>query len=183
MPAASLKFGTEYTATIEATGTSGRAKTATTTFTTMAKPAGRPISTSINVTSATYGVAMPIVLTFGTSIPMKNRADIERRLFVQSSPAQRGIWSWQSATQVEYRPQNYWQTGTSVTVSTALAGMPVGNRTISGDHSASFTIGKDLEYVANAKTHMLTITSDGKTIKTFPLSAGRPASRPGPGTS
>jgi lipoprotein-anchoring transpeptidase ErfK/SrfK len=176
MPAHSLKFSTTYTATIEATSTSGQAKTVTTAFTTMAKPTGRPISTSVNVKDkASYGVAMPIVLTFGTAIPTKNRADIERRLFVQSSPQQRGIWSWQSSTQVAYRPQSYWQTGTSVTVSTALAGMPVGDRPIGGDHVATFTIGKDLEYVANAKTHMLTITSAGETIKTFPLSAGRPS--------
>jgi lipoprotein-anchoring transpeptidase ErfK/SrfK len=158
------------------TATGARLVADTTAFTTMAKPAGSPITTSINVKdNATYGVAMPIVVTFGTSIPKANRADIERRLFVQSSPAQRGIWSWQSATQVMYRPQTYWQTGTSVTVSTALAGMPVGSRPISGDQSATFTIGKDLEYVANAKTHMLTITSGGAAIKKFPISAGRPA--------
>ncbi len=176
MPAASLRFNQKYTATIEATTTSGQAKTVTTSFTTMTKPAGRPISTSVNVKDkANYGVAMPIVLTFGTAIPTADRAGIERRLFVQSSPEQRGIWSWQSSTQVTYRPQSYWQTGTSVMVSTALAGMPIGDRLVGGDQAATFTIGKDLEYVVNAKTHMLTITSDGKTVHSFPISAGRPS--------
>ena len=122
MPATSLKFNAKYTATIDATSAGGATQTVDHVVHDDGRSRPRSRSaTSINVTNgATYGVAMPIVLTFGTAIPAKNRADVERRLFVQSSPAQRGIWSWQSATQVVYRPQTYWQTGTSVTVRTAL---------------------------------------------------------------
>jgi lipoprotein-anchoring transpeptidase ErfK/SrfK len=176
VPSRSLAFNTSYTAAITATSATGAGKTVIATFKTMAKPAGKPINTSINVAAkTTYGVAMPIVVTFGTSIPASDRAAVERRLFVQSSPVQMGIWSWQSATQVAYRPQTYWQTGTAVTVNTALAGMPIGDRPITGDKSATFTIGKDLEYAVNTKTHMLTITSNGSVIHKFPISAGRPA--------
>jgi lipoprotein-anchoring transpeptidase ErfK/SrfK len=130
----------------------------------------------VNVANnGTYGVAMPIVLTFGASIPAADRAAVERRLFVHSDPEQMGVWSWQSATEVDYRPQTYWQTGTSVTVDAEVAGVAVGNRSIGGDHAATFAIGTDLEYVADAKTHYLTITSDGKVIHKFPLSAGKPS--------
>jgi lipoprotein-anchoring transpeptidase ErfK/SrfK len=176
VPATALHFGTRYTGTITAVGAGGTQKTVTTSFRTMVKPSTRPISTSVNVADkATYGVAMPIVVTFGTSIPTQDRAAIERRLFVQSDPVQRGIWSWLSATQVAYRPQSYWQTGTSATLNTQIAGTPVGNRLIGDDHTATFTIGKDLEYAANAKTHMMTITSDGNVIHTYPISTGKPS--------
>jgi len=178
VPASNLRFHEHYTATITATDANGASKTSTTAFTTMAKPAGKPITTSIAVSNgATYGVAMPIVITFSSAIPQQYRADVERRLFVQSSPAQMGIWSWQKdlrgETEVMFRPQNYWKTGTSVSVASQLSGMAIGDRPLSGDHTASFTIGKDQQYVANTKTHMLTITSDGTTIKKFPISSGK----------
>jgi lipoprotein-anchoring transpeptidase ErfK/SrfK len=167
-PAQAARATREPRALPAAAVTAARALTSTT--------SGKPITMSVNVRNgATYGVAMPIVVTFGTSIPIGRRADVERRLYVQSAPAQRGIWSWQSPTQVMYRPQTYWQTGTTVAVATDLGGLTVGDRMIGGDQAASFTIGKDLEYVANTKTHMLTITSNGKTIHTYPISAGRPS--------
>jgi lipoprotein-anchoring transpeptidase ErfK/SrfK len=176
MPAENLAYDHRYTATLVATDGTGAAKTITTSFTTMSKPTGRPISTSVNVTNkSTYGVAMPITLTFSTDVPTTDRASIERRLFVQSSPAQMGIWSWQSASQVVYRPQTYWQSGSSITLDTDISGLAIGNRPITGDHSATFRIGKDLEYTANTKTHYLTITSDGEIIHKYPLSAGKPS--------
>lgn len=174
VPAGSLRYDEHYTATIMATSATGVAKTATTSFTTMSKPPGRPITTTVSVSNkATYGVAMPIVVTFSAAIPAKDRAGVERRLFVASSPPQMGIWAWQSSTQVAFRPQQYWPTGTSVTLSTELAGMPIGNRPLGPDHSASFTIGKDLQYAVNTRTHMLTITSDGAVIHRFPISSGK----------
>ncbi len=174
VPASALRFNTGYTATITATDPTGAQKSVTTSFTTMAKPPTRPIAMSVNVSdNATYGVAMPIVVTFSTGIPTKNRAAIERRLFVQSDPVQRGVWSWQSATQVVYRPQTYWQPGTSITLNTQVAGLPDGSRLIGDDHSATFTIGKDLEYAADAKAHVLTITSDGQVIHKYPISMGK----------
>jgi lipoprotein-anchoring transpeptidase ErfK/SrfK len=176
MPARVLAYHQHYTATLIATDASGASKTVTTSFVTESKPTGRPIETSVNVTNkATYGVAMPIAVTFSTNIPSADRASIERRLFVQSSPEQMGIWSWQAADQVVYRPQTYWQTGTSITLNTDISGVTVGNRPLAGDHSATFAIGKDLEYNANAKTHYLTITSDGQVIHKYPLSAGKPS--------
>lgn len=175
VPATSLKFNATYTAKIVATNITGATRTSTASFTTMPAPKSKPISTSINLTDgSTYGVAMPIVVDFGTAIPANERADVERRLFVQSMPAQVGIWSWASPTQVVYRPENHWRTGTVVSVRTALAGLPVGSRVIGTDRTARFTVGKDLEYVISNKKHNLTVMSGGKAIHTYPVSLGKP---------
>ena len=174
VPATSLKFNAKYTAKVIATSASGATQTSTTSFTTMSAPTTKPIGTKINLTSgATYGVGMPIVLDFGTAIPAKNRADVERRLFVQSVPAQVGIWSWVSATEVVYRPESHWKTGTAVSVRTALAGMPIGTRVIGQDHAATFGIGRDLEFVISNKKHNLTVMSRGKALHTYPISMGK----------
>jgi lipoprotein-anchoring transpeptidase ErfK/SrfK len=174
VPSTSLKFGMRYTAAVVATTASGATKTVTTSFTTMPNPSAKPITTAINLkTGTTYGVGMPIVLDFSTSIPTTNRADVERRLFVASSPPQLGIWSWASPTQVIYRPRTHWRTGTSVSVRTALAGLPIDNRVIDKDQTATFSIGKDLEYNVSNAHHTLTVTSGGKVLHTYPISLGK----------
>jgi len=175
VPATSLEFGAKYTAKIVATAAGGATHTSTTSFTTMSAPKTKPISTTINVTGGeTYGVGMPVVLTFGTEIAANQRASIERRLFVQSNPPQTGIWSWVNSTEVVYRPQVYWKTGSSITVRTALDGMPIGTRVVGKDHSATFAIGKDQEFLISNKKHNLTVMSGGKAIHTYPISMGRP---------
>ena len=174
VPSASLAFGATYTAKVVATGAGGATQTSTTSFTTMAAPKTKPITTTVNLTSGeTYGVAMPIVLDFSTAIPVAARAGVERRLFVQSVPAQAGIWSWVNGNEVVYRPQSHWKTGTTVSMRTALAGMPIATRVIGKDHSATFVIGRDQEYLISNKTHMMTVMNGDKAIHTYPISMGR----------
>src|SRR5947207_4614963 len=70
VPAEPLKWGTAYTATV---GTSGRKVT----FTTMKRP-GDTIRVSTPLEDgATYGVAMPLVVRFGTDIPKDQRAAVQ----------------------------------------------------------------------------------------------------------
>jgi lipoprotein-anchoring transpeptidase ErfK/SrfK len=178
VPASSLAYGAKYTARVIASNGSGGTRTVTTSFTTMAKPSGKPISATVNVKSGqTYGVGMPIVLDFSASIPVKDRAAVEGRLTVTSMPAQVGAWSWQSPTQVVYRTQNYWRAGTSVTFKAALNGLPVGDRVVGADRSAAFVIGPDIEYSVSDPKHTLTVTSNGQVLHTYPVSMGKPSTK------
>jgi len=77
---------------------------------------------------STYGVAMPVVIDFDTPIPDNAKAAVEKRLFVQSNPPQVGVWHWFGDNHVEYRPQNYWKTGTKITVRAALGSRMVEER-------------------------------------------------------
>ena len=140
----------------------------------MPKPATKPISTSFNLTGGgTYGVAMPIVIDFGASIPRASRQVVQSRLFVTSSPAQVGAWRWISDREVVYRSQSYWKTGTTLAVRAALGGLPIGGRVLDKDRAATVTIGRDLEMSVTNKNHMMTVTSNGKVIKRYPISMGK----------
>jgi lipoprotein-anchoring transpeptidase ErfK/SrfK len=174
VPSRSLDYSTRYTATVSVAGFTGSRKSVTTSFTTMAQPTEPTITAKPNVADkATYGIGMPIVVTFSEPIPAANRADVERRLVVTSTPAQVGIWSWTSSTIVAYRPERFWQTGTTVTLDAALQGLPVGDHWIAEGSTATFTIGRDQRYDVDAKKHVMTVSSDGKVLHTYPISAGK----------
>jgi hypothetical protein len=71
VPGTQLKYGTQYTATVTSAGDSSGKKI---TFTTMAKP-GKTVNVSTAITdNKTYGVGMPIVVRFGSSVPQDLRS-------------------------------------------------------------------------------------------------------------
>lgn len=176
VPATPLRYGESYTATVTATGPGGRTQTGTTSFTTMPQPAGKPITTSINVTDGgTYGVGMPIVIDFGAPVPAADRAAVQSRLFVSSSPAQFGGWRWYSDREVMYRPRSYWKPGTTLAVRAALAGVPVGNRVIGKDTTVTAKIGRDMEFKVTDADHTLVVTSNGRILHRYPISMGKPS--------
>ncbi len=175
VPSTPLKYGESYTATVTATGPSGRTQTGTTSFTTMPSPTGKPITTSINLNDGgTYGVGIPIVIDFGAPVPTAARAAIQARLFVSSTPVQLGAWRWYSDREVMYRPQSYWRPGTTFAVRAALAGVPVGNRVIGKDTTLTAKIGRNMEFKVTNSNHMLTVTSNGKIVHRYPISMGKP---------
>lgn len=176
VPAVPLQYGQTYTAQVTAVGPAGQTKVDTTSFSTMARPATKPIQVSINlVDGQKYGVGMPIVIDFGAPIPAARRAAVESRLFVSSVPAQLGAWRWYSDQEIMYRPRSYWQPGTRLAVRAALAGVPVGNRVIGSDRTAGATIGRDMEFKVTDSTHMMTVTSGGKVLHRYPISMGKPS--------
>jgi ribosomal protein L3 glutamine methyltransferase len=71
---------------------------------------------------------MPVVVEFESDIPESARAAVTRRLFVKTDPPQLGRWHWFSPRMVLYRAEKYWQPGTTISVRTALTGLPIGNR-------------------------------------------------------
>lgn len=174
VPDTQLQYGQRYTATVTVTGSGGKTTKATTTFRTMPKPATKPISTIVNLFDGeTYGVGIPIVVDFGTSIPVANRAAVQSRLFVSSSPAQVGGWRWISSTEVVYRPRSYWTPGSAVKFRSALGGLPIGGRVLDKDRTATATIGRDMQIAVTNGNHMMTITSNAKVIKRYPISMGK----------
>lgn len=123
VPDTQLKYGQKYTVAITATG-DGKPATKTTSFTVMDKPANLATVHSWIGDDQVVGVGMPLVLSFGVDVPENMRASIQKRLFVTSSPAQEGIWNWLSASEVHYRPKDYWQPGTKITMRAATVGSP-----------------------------------------------------------
>ncbi|MFJ8577380.1 Ig-like domain-containing protein [Micromonospora sp. NPDC093277] len=184
VPSAPLKYATRYTATVSGTGTDGRTHEGASAFTTMAKPKSMIGSGLYMFTGKTYGVAMPVVAEFSPGIPKKDRAAVQKRMFVQTDPPQPGAWHWvANGTQAYYRAPEYWKTGTTITVRLALAGIPLSNgRYGNVDRSATAKIGRAFEMKVDNATKKMSVYENGALIRTLPVSLGKKSTPSSSGT-
>ncbi|WP_425455242.1 Ig-like domain-containing protein [Allorhizocola rhizosphaerae] len=185
VPDQALKYSTHYTATVTAASADGKKTTQTTDFTTMAKP-GKRLGTGLYLfADKTYGVAMPVVVEFESSVPESARATIQSRLFVKTTPHQPGAWSWTGSKQVMYRAKEYWQPGTKIEVRVALEGHPIGDgRHGDMDRRGVGNISKDrIELIVENETKHMTVKKNGETIKSIPVSLGRDSMPSSSGTT
>jgi lipoprotein-anchoring transpeptidase ErfK/SrfK len=174
VPARPLDYGRGYSATVTATGSDGQRVTRTAAFTTRADPGSRRINTGLYFADGqTYGVGMPVVVEFDRDIPARDRAAVERRLFVTSDPPQVGVWHWYGGRQVLYRPEKFWQPGTKLTVRAALGGLPVAGRVIDRDRGGSATIGAYQSFRVDNATKTMSVYQNGLLRKVFPVSLGK----------
>ncbi|MGC1214734.1 MAG: Ig-like domain-containing protein [Micromonospora sp.] len=184
VPSKALKYNTRYTATVTGTGTDGRTHRGTSTFTTMAKPKSMIGSGLYMFSGKTYGVAMPVVAEFSPGIPKKDRAAVQKRMFVQTDPPQPGAWHWlYNGTQAYYRAPEYWKPGTTITVRLALAGIPLSNgRYGNVDRTATAKIGRSFEMKVDNATKRMTVYQDGAVIRTLAVSLGKKSTPSSSGT-
>jgi lipoprotein-anchoring transpeptidase ErfK/SrfK len=122
----------------------------------------------------TVGVGSPVIARFTRSVPKAQRANVEARLAVTTTPAVVGAWHWISDQEVHWRPPTYWKQGTKVAVSASLDNFYVGNGVWgSGSHTATFKIGDSHISRVDVARHEMYVYDNGKLIRTMPISAGR----------
>ncbi|MFF0101865.1 Ig-like domain-containing protein [Micromonospora sp. NPDC005257] len=183
LPSSALEYGQTYTATVTATGDDGKPATATSTFTTMAKPAKQIRVTSFLGDNQVVGVAMPLIVKFGRAIPEDYRDDIQRRMTVTAKPAQEGIWHWVSPTEVRYRPKTFWKANSTVSYKVQAGGLPLGGGWYGrSDLSVDVKIGPSFVMTVDNRTKRMTVTRDGKVVKTIPVSLGKKSTPSSSGT-
>jgi lipoprotein-anchoring transpeptidase ErfK/SrfK len=183
LPAGALAYATSYTATVTATGDDGRPATATSTFTTMAKPDKQIRVSSFLGDEQVVGIGAPLIVTFDRDVPEDYRDDVQRRMTVTSTPAQEGIWHWVSPTEVRYRPKEFWKANSKVRYRVQTGGLPMGNGYYGrADLAVDIKIGPSLIMTVDNKTKRMTVTRDGKAIKTIPVSLGKKSTPSSSGT-
>ncbi len=164
--------------TVTATGTAGGEKiTTTSTFRTLA-PA-QTFSTQIfEGYQQSYGVGMPIILTF--SAPITDKAAVERSLELTTSKPVIGAWYWDGDQRLYFRPRDYWPAYTTVSLTGRLNGVE-GAKGVYGARNLTqtFDIGRALVAVASTTSHRTQIYLNGKLAYQWPISTGR-ASLPTP---
>jgi lipoprotein-anchoring transpeptidase ErfK/SrfK len=121
-----------------------------------------------------YGVGMPVTVDFSAPLPDRAKVEVERRLSVRSDPPQPGGWRWYGDQEVIYRPKDLWRTGTKVTVSTALGGLPVAGGYVDTDRVVTATIGRKMTFLISDAMKQMRVFQNGKLVKTFPVSLGSP---------
>lgn len=175
VPARPLAPSTGYTATVTVSGEEGQRASAETAFTTMAAPANRTDTGLYLFDDRTYGVAMPVVVEFVQPVPEPARADVQRRMFVETDPPQPGVWHWvDDGNQAFYRAPEYWEPGTTLDVRIALDGHPTGDgRYGDTDRSATVTIGDRLEATVDNETKSMAVSIDGELAREMPVSLGK----------
>ena len=121
----------------------------------------------------TVGVGMPVIVTF--DVPVTDRATFERHMTVTSAPRQRGSWYWLSDQEAHWRPMTYWKPGTDVTVNVDVNSLPAG-KGVYGQESrqVDFHVGDSHVYKVNAQTHQMQVLSNGKLLRTIPITTGKP---------
>lgn len=167
-----LEPGTAYTLKASAEGDDGTVAERTSRFTTQDLTLDQQTFASVApLDGETVGVGMPVVVSF--DVPVTDRASIEQHLSVTSSPAQAGSWHWLSDNEVHWRPKTYWKADTDVTVDVDINSVPAGGG-IYGQESRqiSFHVGDANIYKVNAKTHQMQVFSNGKRLRTIPITTG-----------
>lgn len=167
-----LNTDTRYTVRATAVDEAGRSVTATSTFRTL-NPA-QTFSTRIyEGYHKTYGVGMPIILSF--SQPIANKQAVERSLELWTSRPVVGAWYWDGDQTLYFRPRSYWPPHTMVRFEGHLDGIQ-GSPGVYGVHTLtqSFLIGRSLIAVASTSTHRVRIYLDKHLFGDWAMSAGRP---------
>jgi lipoprotein-anchoring transpeptidase ErfK/SrfK len=166
-----LGSGRDYTLVATASSTDGQVSSTTSTFSTLT-PKKRVKATIQPGDGWKVGVGMPVIVHFDRSVT--DRDAVEEALSVTSKPSVEGAWRWQSSTEVQWRPRNYWPSGTKVSVDARLTGVEAA-KGVWGTSSTSsdFTIGNSMISTVDVAAHKLTVRRNGKVIRTIPVTTGK----------
>ena len=167
-----LSVGQHYTVTAVDAQAGQSPSTTTSAFRTL-NPAHTVQAQIFEGYQQTYGVGMPIILTF--SQPITDKAAVERALQVQTSRRVIGAWYWDGNERLAFRPRDYWPAGTTVSFTGHLDGVRAAPG-LYGDHTLTqtFRIGLALVAVANTRTHHTQVYYNGKLRYDWPISSGKP---------
>jgi lipoprotein-anchoring transpeptidase ErfK/SrfK len=127
--------------------------------------------------TGTYGVGQP--LTAELSAPVQGRdarALVESNLHVASVPAAaEGAWYWVDDRTLHYRPRVYWPTHARIDVTSTLDGVHVRNGLYGGPAKPlTLRTGDRVEAVTDAATDYMTFMRNGRTVRTLPVTTGKP---------
>lgn len=130
----------------------------------------------------TYGVGIPILVIFDN--PVKDKAWVEKNLEVKTTPSTKGSWGWiENDTRAVWKPEKFWKAGTKVSVKANLQGLDLGGgRYAAKNITGNFKIGRDARVKISNKSKQLTFEKSGKTIRTMPVSLGKPGAETDSGT-
>ncbi|MGH3783027.1 MAG: L,D-transpeptidase [Pseudonocardiaceae bacterium] len=167
-----LGYGKTYTINANAVGDDNRQVSSTSTFTTIApRTLAFPSINPLN--GETVGVGQPISIYFDE--PIRDRQAAENTITVTTDPSVDGAFYWFSSKEVHWRPQQFWEPGTNVTVDIHDYGKDLGNGVYGEqDRTSRFTIGDAFIARADGEAHQMTVEINGRLVRTMPISMGKP---------
>ncbi|MFJ6849578.1 Ig-like domain-containing protein [Streptomyces sp. NPDC091271] len=169
-PSGQLERSTTYKISATASDSKDREAHANSSFTTVS-PENSFIGNFTPEDGSTVGVGMPVSINFNKAIT--NKKAVQDGVKVTSSSGQEVVGHWFNNQRLDLRPEDYWQGGSTVTLKLALDGVEGADGVVGVQQkTVTFKIGRNQVSTVDAKAHTMTVTQDGKTIKTIPISAG-----------
>jgi lipoprotein-anchoring transpeptidase ErfK/SrfK len=141
--------------------------------------------TALESDGETYGVGMPIVLYF-KPVPKSVKAFEAAVKVTVNGQAVNGGWYWEQPTadevkahivEAHYRMQSYWPADSKIHVATPIGGVNAGPNMVFSNKltSLDYNIGDAHVSTVDANNLKMHVTSNGKLIKTIPVSLGAAA--------
>lgn len=162
-------LGFNRTYTLTATAVDGTETT--TTFNTATPSAQTAVSLS-PVPDSTVGVGQAISFVFG-SAPADRKA-VEEAITIETSNNTVGEFNWVGGNDLRWRPKEFWEPGTSVTVKADIYGVNMGGGLYGSDNNATnFTIGDDVRAYVDDNAKTMKVYRNGELLRTIPVSLGR----------
>ncbi|MEV0041689.1 Ig-like domain-containing protein [Streptomyces sp. NPDC050804] len=122
---------------------------------------------------STVGVGMPVSINFDKAIT--DQKAVQEGITVTSSSGQEVVGHWFSSQRLDFRPEQYWQGNSTVTLKLNLDGVEGADGVFGVQQkTVTFTIGRNQVSTVDAQKKTMTVTRDGQTVKTIPISSGSP---------
>ncbi|MEV0077788.1 Ig-like domain-containing protein [Nocardia neocaledoniensis] len=175
-PTEPLGYGRTYTVRAEALTVTGTVGPITSSFSTLApnnqtKVYFRTTGGAALSPDGSYGVGTVVVAHFDEDVP--DRATAEKYLTVGTDPPVTGSWYWLDDRNAHWRPENYYQPGTKVTLAADIYGKDLGGGMYGQeDTRTSFTIGPSHVSIVDDNDKQVRVFENGTLIRTMPTSMG-----------
>jgi lipoprotein-anchoring transpeptidase ErfK/SrfK len=167
-----LGYATDYQ--VEADGTDRNGKTVHQTGTVhTVKPAAQAFASVIPAPNqGDVGVGQVLVVQFDKDV--NDKAAAEKALSVTSNPPQQGSWYWISKRIAHFRPKEYWQPGSTVTLNANIYGVNLGNGLYGqSDRSITYKIHDSWIAKADGGSNQMQILHNGQVVQSMPISMGK----------
>ncbi len=169
-----LAVSSSYQLQVQVTGQDGKSSTHSVSFSTLKPSATIGVLEMWPGDGMSVGVGQPIRVQFTNYVPQAYRAAVEKACEVTTTPAVAGAWHWVATDTMDWRPKDYWKTGTHVKVALKLANRRAGaHQFFLKNHSLDFTIrDTDLRLVVDTKKFKATAYENGRQVRSFPIDTG-----------
>lgn len=171
-PGEQLDRATVYKIAAGAKDSEGREAHENSSFTTVSE-ANSFIGNFTPENGSTVGVGMPVSINFNKAIT--NRKAVQAGITVSSSSGQEVVGHWFNGQRLDFRPEKYWTENSTVTMKLNLDGVE-GADGVRGvqQKTVTFKIGRNQVSTVDVNTKTMTVTHNGETVKSIPISAGSP---------
>jgi lipoprotein-anchoring transpeptidase ErfK/SrfK len=119
----------------------------------------------------TVGVGTVVSITFDT--PIENTAAVRDAIEIVTEPAVEVRGHWFGNQRLDFRPEDYWEPGTDVTLKFRTRGVE-GAPGVYGTryNERSFTVGRSQVSTVDVATLEMDVVRNGEKLKTVPVTAG-----------